>query len=426
MKVLIITYYWPPSGGSGVQRWLKFVKYLQDFGVTPVVYTVANPEYAITDESLVADVPKNVEIIRQPIWEPYKLANLFSKKKKTNTSAGFLEHKPSFVGRIMNYVRANYFIPDARMFWIKPSVDYLENYLKNNSVDVIISSGPPHSLHLIAMELKKRLPIKWISDFRDPWTAIDYFHQLPLSKKAKQKHFDLEKEVLINSDAVLVVGKTMQLNYLPFNKQTFVVPNGFDLELSDENTKLDSKFSLTHIGMMNEDRNPKKLWKVLKELVEEIPGFSEGLNIQLIGKVAQPVLKLVEENGLLNNLSQLDYVPHAEVQEFQRKSQVLLLSVNKVPSAKGIVTGKIFEYLVAKRPILAIGPVDGDLAEIIKDTNSGVIVDFDNEKDLKSTLLEMYQTYLKKDLRISSVGVEKYHRKEITRQLSEIINTIHK
>jgi hypothetical protein len=424
LKVLIITYYWPPAGGSGVQRWLKFVKYLQGLGITPVVYSVESPEYAIEDKTLEKEIPAGVEVIRQPIWEPYKLAELFSKSKAKKTSAGFLSQKQSFLGRIATYIRANYFIPDARMFWIKPSVKYLETYLKENGIDLIISSGPPHSLHLIAQKIKEKTGVKWVSDFRDPWTDIDYFHQLPLSKRAKKKHFSLEKEVLQKSDAVLVVGKTMQNNYLGFNKNTHVVSNGFDIENSEPEKKLDEKFSITHIGMMNEDRNPIVLWNVLAELKNEIDGFEADLEIKLIGKLAAIVLKDLELNSLTNQVNRIDYLPHNEVQIYQRKSQVLLLAVNKVPSAKGIVTGKIFEYLVAKRPILAIGPEDGDLSEILSKSKVGKIVDFDDHKKLKSVIVEMYNDYKKNDLKVSSQDIEQYHRKNITEQLSKLLKTI--
>lgn len=421
MKVLILTYYWPPSGGSGVQRWLKFVKYLQDFGVTPVVYTVQNPDYAIQDASLQQEIPEGVEILSHPIWEPYKLANLFSKRKKIQTSSGFLNTKQSFAGKVNTYIRANYFIPDARKFWIQPSVKYLENYLHENSVDLIISSGPPHSLHLIANQLKKKTGIKWISDFRDPWTDIDYFHQLPLTKTAIRKHHALEQDVLNNSDAVIVVGKTMRNNYLAFNKNTFVLTNGYDCELPDKSIVLDEKFSVTHIGLMNEDRNPKKLWNALEEISKENPDFLNHLEIQLIGKVDDVVLESLSNSGLLNATKQISYVPHSEVQKYQQKSQVLLLAVNNVPSAKGIVTGKIFEYLVAKRPILAIGPEDGDLSEILEETKAGVIADFDNFEKTKESILEMYEKYLKGDLKIDSKNINQYHRKEITFQLAELI-----
>tara|TARA_B100000809_G_scaffold252094_1_gene286411 strand:+ start:41225 stop:42502 length:1278 start_codon:yes stop_codon:yes gene_type:complete len=423
LKVLILTYYWPPSGGSGVQRWLKFVKYLQDFGVTPVVYTVDNPDYAIQDTSLQNEVSKGVEVIRQPIWEPYKLASIFSKKKKTQTSSGFLNSKQSLAGKISTYIRANYFIPDARMFWIQPSVKYLEKYLNENSIDLIISSGPPHSLHMIGLELKKKTAIKWISDFRDPWTDIDYFHQLPLSKRAKKKHFSLEQEVLENSDAVVVVGKTMQENYLPFNINTVVLSNGYDCEVASDSVALDKKFSMTHIGLMNEDRNPKILWQALQEISQEVDGFSKDLEIQLIGKIDSIVLNSIESKGLFSNTKQIAYVPHSEVQIYQQKSQVLLLAVNKVPSAKGIVTGKIFEYLVAKRPILAIGPEDGDLAEILEETKAGIIVGFENLSKIKELIKELYQKYLGNNLNVTSKNIEQYHRKEITKQLVSLIKS---
>lgn len=421
MKVLILTYYWPPAGGSGVQRWLKFVKYLQEFGITPVVYTVDNSEFSIKDSGLENDIPKGIEVLKQPIWEPYKLASFFSKEKKETTNAGFLKSKKSLFGKFTAYIRANYFIPDARMFWIKPSVTYLESYLKENPVDLIISSGPPHSLHRIALSLKKSTGIKWISDFRDPWTDIDYFHQLPLTDKAKRKHFNMEKEVLENSDAVVVVGKTMRDNYLPFNNNTVVITNGFDVEVSEEDAILDTKFSITHIGMMNEDRNPNLLWKALSELSQEIKGFSTDLEIQLIGKVDESVLSAIAENGLKTNTSLISYLPHEKVHDYQKKSQLLLLAINDVPSAKGIITGKIFEYLVAKRPILAIGPVDGDLAEILSETNSGSIIGFEDLQSLKKTIINHYEDYLKKDLSVSSKGIHKYHRRELTRELSTLI-----
>lgn len=416
MKILILTYYWPPSGGSGVQRWLKFVKYLQDFGVTPVVYTVENSSYAIEDATLELEIPTGVEVLRCPIWEPYSLVSLFS-KKKTNTKAGFLTKSPTFFGKIVRYIRANYFIPDARKYWIRPSVNYLEAYLQQNPVDAIISSGPPHSLHLIAMQLKKKTNTPWVADFRDPWTAIDYFQDLPLTKKSKQKHIALETEVLKNSDAVWVVGKTMQKNYVNFNKETKVVPNGYDFTILENNLALDAKFTLTHIGMMNEDRNPKVLWEVLKEISQEVPGFSENLKIQLMGKVSPLVLDNIQKKGLDTYTEQVDYVPHNEVQTYHRKSQVLLLAINNVPSAKGIVTGKVFEYLAAKRPILAIGPEDGDLADLLEETSGGVIVGFEKRQKMKEAVLTFYNAYLEKNLVIASQGIEKYHRKEITAQL---------
>ncbi len=414
MKVLIITYYWPPAGGSGVQRWLKFVKYLQNFGITPVVYTVENPEYPILDATLQNEIPEGVEIIKQPIWEPYQLASIFTKKKKVKTSAGFLGTQKSLSSKIASYVRANYFIPDARMFWIKPSVNYLTKYLSEHKIDAIVSTGPPHTTHMIGLGLKKKLNIKWIADFRDPWTEIDYFHQLPLTKKAIKKHQNLEKQVLQNADDVIVVGDTMKKAYDSFSNQVHVITNGYDGEVNDETMPLDTDFTITHIGMLNADRNPVALWKAISELELKC-------TIQLIGKVANEVKESIETYGLSCQIKFIDYLPHNEVTQYQQKSQVLLLAVNKVPSAKGIITGKIFEYLQAKRPVLAIAPKDGDLSVILEKSKAGFVVDFDEVERLKEILVDLHQQYLQGTLTLKSVGVAQYHRKALTAQLAKII-----
>ena len=421
-KALIITYYWPPAGGSGVQRWLKFVKYFRDFGIEPVVYTVENPSYPILDESLDKDIPQGVEILKQPIWEPNNLFAFFGKKK--TESAGFINPRPSFFGKILQYIRANYFIPDARKFWVKPSIRYLKKYLKSNKIDVVITTGPPHSMHLIGLNLKKELNIKWIADFRDPWTEIDYFQHLPLTKKSIEKHRFLEKEVLKNADAAIVVGKTMQADFSVFNHNVVTVTNGFDEALTDENVTLDSKFTITHIGLMNADRNPKILWEILSEIISENAEFAEDFELKLIGKADASVISNISTFRLSNNVKVIDYVTHDKVVELQKKSQVLLLIVNNVPSAKGIITGKIFEYLMAKRPILAIAPIDGDLAEILKETNGGLVVDFGDKHSLKNAILDLYAIFKAGNLKVESKNIAQFHRKELTKKVSELIYKI--
>jgi len=421
-KVLIITYYWPPAGGSGVQRWLKFVKYLRDFDIEPVIYTVDNPGYVINDKSLINEIPNSIETLRQPIFEPNLILNFFG-TKTNRESAGFLNPNPNFIGKIIQYIRANYFIPDARKFWIKPSVKFLSNYLEKNPVDVIITTGPPHSLHLIGLHLKKKKDIKWISDFRDPWTEIDYFHKMPLNKKAKKKHHQLEREVLKNSDSVIVVGNTMRDQYLKETDKVVTISNGFDTSDNKEVSHLDIFFSITHVGMMNADRNPSDLWKILKEICLENPDFKSDLKIRLIGKIAKEVSHDLNifDSGITEVV---DYVSYAEVKKYQLETQVLLLCINNVPSARGIITGKIFEYLQAKRPILAIGPEDGDAAEILKNTNSGSIFGFENKQKLKQHILELYKDYKKNQLIVNSENIEQYHRRELTRKLAHLVRSI--
>ncbi len=420
MKVLIITYYWPPSGGSGVQRWLKFVKYLRDFQIEPVVYTVADANYALIDTTLQEEIPKNIEILKQAIWEPNDILSFFKSEQK-QTSSGFLNPNPGFFEKKLQYIRANYFIPDSRKYWVKPSIKYLSNYLKNNKIDVIITTGPPHSLHLIGLALKQKTGIKWISDFRDPWTDIDYFHQLPLSEKSKKKHFQLEKKVLENSDAVLVVGKTMKEKYAVFNKNIHVITNGFDGEINTSKNKKISTFTITHVGLMNADRNPVIFWEVLHELILENNAFAEVVSVQIIGKIAKEVKETISKYELENIVQFIDYVAYNEVQKYQREAQVLLLVVNNVPAAKGILTGKLFEYLQANRPILAIGPEDGDVADIIQKTNSGIIVDYKDRAKLKRTLLSFYTKFTEGNLEVKSKNIEQFHRKMLTKQLSEVL-----
>lgn len=423
MKVLLITYYWPPAGGSGVQRWLKFIKYFSCFGIDPIVYTVENPSYAIEDESLMSEVPADLQVIREPIWEPN---NILSKLKtnEAKQSAGFLNPDPSFLQRQMHYIRANYFIPDARKYWIKPSVRKLTTFLKENPVDVIISTGPPHSVHMIGYELKKLLGIKWLADFRDPWTNIDYFHNLPLTKGARKKHHELEDEVLKEADAILVVGKTMREEFIDRNQNVYVVSNGFDDRVDDDEVIMDRKFSISHIGMMNADRNPKIFWQALRELIDENEDFSRDLSVKLIGKCDEEVYQTVNDFALNNYVNFVAYVAHKDVLKFQRSSQLLLLAVNNVPSSRSVITGKVFEYLQSNRPIIGIGPVDGDLAVILNESEAGHMVDFDDLVSMKKILKSYYEQFKSGELPTHTKNIDRYHRKNLTKELTAILKKL--
>ena len=422
-----MTYYWPPSGGSGVQRWVKFAKYFRDFGIEPIIYTVENPSYAIEDEFIQKELPEDLTIIRRPIKEPNKLISRFKGSKGIKkTSAGFLNPNPTRKERFIQYIRANYFIPDARKFWIKPSVNYLTKYLMKNPVDIIISTGPPHSVNLIGLGLRKNTGLPWIADFRDPWTEIDYFHHLPHTKKTIKKHHALEQAVLNTADAVVVVGDQMKKSFDRHSTNVHVIHNGYDDELQkDFKPHLDEKFSIVHIGLMNSDRNPYSLWKAISELCTENPAFAELYELKLIGKVAADVDKDLEEVGI-KNVNRLGYIPHKEAIKHQHNSQVLLLAINKIPGAKGVLTGKIFEYLKAQRPILAIGPEDGDLAAIINETKSGVIINFDDVPKIKKQLSQWFDAYQKGALNVQSENIEQFHRKNLTGKMVELIESITK
>lgn len=427
-KVLIITYYWPPGGGSGVQRWLKFAKYLPEFGWEPVIYTPSNPEHPVEDKSLIKDVPEGITVIKQPIKEPYSLYKIFSGKKNSEKiQTGFLNESSSksIFENIFRWIRGNMFIPDARKNWIKPSVKFLSKWLEGNPVDIIVSTGPPHSMHLIALGLKKIHNIIWLADFRDPWTQIDFYHHLMLTKKADKKHKYLEKEVLKNADHVTTVSNNCATGLEKISgKKTEVITNGYDpddfLNCADFSY---NHFSITHLGSMNKDRNPSALWQALNEASEDIPEIKKRLKIKLIGKTDYAVFKDIEKHGLTKYLEQVKYLPHDEALNFASNSAILLLALNNTPNIKSIITGKVFEYLALKRPILCIGHKSGDAAELLEKTISGTSFNPDEVDDIKTYLEKQFDNFQQKSLYVKSENIEQYSRPELTKKLVGLFNT---
>lgn len=420
MKVLIITYYWPPAGGSGVQRWLKFVKYLQEYGIEPVVYTVDNARYLKEDKTLLDDVPRNTKVLKHSIWEPTDL--LFWKKKKSQKS-GISNISQN---RFLSFIRGNFFIPDPKVFWVNSSVKFLQKYLNSNKVDAIISTGPPHSMHLIAQKLHKKNKLKWIADFRDPWTDLYYNKDFSEQSFAKKKNKILEKLVLKNADCVLTVSESLKEQFSINARRVEVITNGYDNEIrSAEDTVLDKLFTISYIGLLPKQSNPKLFFKVLQELCSQNEDFKNDLKLNFIGDISDDVRVEVLKNNLEKNTSFKGYVDHEKAIEFQNKAQVLLLLIPNIEKSKGILTGKLFEYLIAKRPILAIGPEDGDLSEILKETDSGILIDFSNREQLSSEILKFYHQYKKGNLKVNSKNIGKYHRKELTKKLAFIIKSLH-
>ncbi len=426
-KALIITYYWPPAGGPGVQRWLKFVKYLKEFEIEPIVYIPENPNYPIIDESLENEIPDNITILKQPIKEPYGFANVLAKKSSQTISKGIIpeQKKQRFIEKLMLFIRGNFFIPDARKNWIKPSVVYLSEYISNNSIQTIITTGPPHSLHLIGLELKEKLKekleVKWLADFRDPWTTIGYHKQLKLTKSSLKKHKLLEAQVLQNADEVIVTSFRTKKEFQEITEKPItVITNGYDME-SNINVELDVKFSLSHIGSLLSERNPELLWQVLKEITIENKEFEAHFQLNLVGVVSQDILKSLEEHSLTHYVNIVGYVSHKEAIVFQKKSQVLLLIEIDSEETKCIIPGKLFEYMVSNRPIIAIGPEDSDVEQIIKQTNTGNYIYYSEHKKLKSIILEHFTAFQNNNLQTHPIGLEPYSRKSLTKKLSELI-----
>jgi len=423
-KIVIITYYWPPAGGPGVQRWLKFVKYLPDFGFQPIVYIPENPSYPIIDENLLSEVSNETIILRNKIVEPYQWASFLSKNKTTKISSGIIPNKKkqTFLDQLLLSIRGNIFIPDARVLWVKPSVKYLEKYLSENGITTIITSGPPHSLHLIGLELKQKLNVKWVADFRDPWTTIGYHKAFKLLEFAANKHKQLENKVLNNADLILVTSPSTRAEFKKItSKPIEVITNGYDVEKIG-NQIVDKKFSLAHIGSFLSERNPRILWESISELIRENPLFASHFQLKLIGAISQEVLDSIALFQLQNYVNNLGYVSHDEAIVHQKKSQVLLLIEINSEDTKSIIPGKLFEYLVSERPIIGVGPKGCDFAEIIIDTNTGVFVDYSEKEKLKNYIANYFSLFLEGNLKSNGVGLQKYSRKNLTEKLANVLN----
>ena len=384
-------------GGGGVQRWLKMSKYIHAFGWNPVVYTAAPETYLAEDKSLLQEVRPEIEIIRTPILEPYGIyAKLTGQKKEKSSYSGFIkDKKPGLIDSFSLFVRSNFFIPDARKFWIKPSVKFLRKWLEENKVEAIITNGPPHSVHMIGLGIKKYFPdLPWIADFRDPWTNIDFYSDLKLMRFADRLHHKMEKRVLSTADKVVTVTWNWQseLSALGEGRPVDLILNGYDPEdfESFQNITTD-KFIICHLGSMNKDRNPESLWQAISELVKDEKEFSEKLEIHLIGPVDRSIHTSLEQQGLTKYIVALDFIPHREAMQYLQKCNLLLLPINKSKNSMGILPGKMYEYIATGKPVLSIGPLDGDIAKVLNRLNQTKLLSYENRLGIKEFISTVFR-----------------------------------
>lgn len=430
-KVLIITYYWPPSGGSGVQRWVKFVKYLRNFGWEPIIYTPSNPEFPEIDEGLINEIPNDIEVLTHTIWEPYHLYKKFvGIDSDARLKTGIVQEKtnPSFTKKLSVWVRGNFFIPDARKFWIKPSIKFLSDYLSKHSVDAIVSNGTPHSLHLIALDLKQRFNIPWLADFRDPWTNIDFFNDLMLTPWANRKHHSLERKVLLNADCVTVTSSGTKKDFhdsYPDSKIE-VITNGYDhTDFKDLDVSKDEQFIIAHIGVLMPSRNHPFFWDVLMELINEDADFSQHFKLRLIGSVDQSILEEIEHRNLQSHVEHIPHVPHAHIPEQLSRAHLLLLIIRNAQNQDTILPGKIFEYLATERPVISIGPKGSDSDKILLDTNAGQTFSRGDAQELKAALRKEFERYRNNESsNHTTSNIKEYSREHLTQRLSEVLNDI--
>ena len=430
-KILIITYYWPPAGGPGVQRILKFVKYLRDFGWQPILVTPKDGTYPSRDESLEADIPEDVEVIKTATFEPFAIYNaLMGKKNKKEMSIGLIGlNDKSWKTRVTNFIRANYFIPDARKGWNKYAYKAAKAIIENEKIEAVLTSGPPQSTHLIGLKLKNKFKLPWVADFRDPWTNVFYNHFFPRTNSTIKKDYSLESKVLTTSDGILTATQGIADEFSDRQSRYEIIHNGFDENDIKSYSKTKSeKFTLVYTGNFKPNQDLPTLWKVLEELQKESKINDSNFALKFIGKMDPGVKQTLQQSPISTLVAFGEYVPHQEaVLQMQQASMLLFVVPNEKNNAL-IITGKLFEYLASLTPLLSIGPKKGNADQILNNVGRDAIIDYDDFERLKSAIEHHIDHWVSNDS-ISfqhemDEGLKRYSRKELTGKLATMLNQL--
>ncbi|MEZ4720773.1 MAG: glycosyltransferase family 4 protein [Flavobacteriales bacterium] len=427
-RALVITYYWPPGSGPGVQRWLKFCKYMPEFGWEPIVITVKNGSYPYTDPSLEKDIPANITVIRTRTIEPFSLYNLLRgrKGKTVEVGMGSIRGKKNLLTSISKFIRGNYFIPDARVGWNRFSLKAARKLISEQAIDAIITSGPPHSTHLVGMQLKKEFGLPWFADLRDPWTNVFYYSDFDRTQRSIRK--DQELEDLVANGATCIITTTFGLEdeFRSRAKKIATIPNGYDDEdfqgINNPDGNAD-KFTLSYIGNLKPNQNPAALWKALEELLDN-PEFKKQFELRLTGNVHSSILEELNRHNLTENTRISDFVKHHEAISQMAVSHLLLLPVPNSPGNSVILTGKIFEYLASRRPILSIGPVHGNAAQVIDECGKDKMIDYQDKEAIKKQIIQYFELFKndRKPVTNGNSQFQNFGRKGLTRKLAHLLD----
>lgn len=420
-KVLIVTYYWPPSGGAGVQRWLKFAKYLPEFGWEPIILTV-DPVYAaypVTDYSLVNDLPASLKVYSTPALDYF---SIYKKDPTKIPSAGFANNTDkSFKGKILRFVRGNFFIPDPRKGWNKYAVKKACELIKAEGINHIITTSPPHSTQLIGLRLKKKFPdIKWIADLRDPWTDIYYYKQFYPTVFSKAIDLKFEKSVLKNSDKIITVGTSLKVLFSSkvngLEQKIEVITNGYDqTDFTEAQLFNPARFTLTYVGTLSDIYPIEGLIPALKTMHSSGKDFL----LRFVGTVSEKTRRMIEGEIPGKYLEFLPYAVHNEAIRFMTNSSLLILIIPLHQSSKSIITGKIFEYLASGKPVLCLGPVDGDAAEIISKCKAGRTFSYFDTANISKFVKSIDSRPVTSDKQ----AVQNFSRYNLTKHIAEILDS---
>ena len=426
-KVLIITYYWPPSGGAGVQRWLKYARYLLDCGIQPVVVTVdpLQASYPVIDNSLLYEIPAAVKVHTTDTYEPFEVYRIISRKKQIPFAGFANEGKVTFFKKFVRFIRGNLFIPDARKGWNKFAFKKCCELIEKENIDTILVTSPPQSSQLIGLQLKKKYQLKWIADIRDPWTDIYYYDKLLHTNWAKKTDLRYEREVLENADKIIVVSNSIKKMFVQKSSKILedkihVIPNGFDEnDFKIKAPEAGPDFVITYTGTITGDYKIEAFVRALKQLIEN--NRQTKIKLRFVGSVSGDIKGILEKN-LKFNSEIIPHVAHAESVKYLMSSSLLLLAIPDVKDNKGILTGKLFEYLASQKLILCLGPSDGEAAEILRECKAGNTCDYDAENEIFTSLQASFTEWKNgNELRGATEKYKKYSRQIQAKEISEIV-----
>ena len=429
LRLLVITYYWPPSGGAGVQRCLKFVKHLGHFNVEPTVITVnpAQASYPVRDESLLAEVPPTVRVIRTDTTEPFE-----SYKRLTGRAVpygGFAnEGKPGPVQQVLRFVRGNLFIPDPRRGWNRQALAAVEQLLAaGEQFDAVLTSSPPHSTQLIGLELQRRHGLRWLADLRDPWTDIYYYKDLHHTPLASWLDARYERQVLTRADAVLVTSSETKRLFLAKNPMLpaakfHVLPNGYDeSDFSQPSQPPQDCLRITHTGTITELYHIKRLLEAVVACAAAHPAVPWRL--RFVGQVSAQLRGQITGAGLSEITEYIGFVPHEQSVAYLMESSVLLMAIPNVPRNLGILPGKVFEYLAAGKPILCVGPAGSDADNLLRECGAGQALPYEDAGLMRETLEELATRWQQNpNLDLPALGIARYSRRGRAGELAGLVN----
>ncbi|HWF44575.1 MAG TPA: hypothetical protein VG537_08030 [Candidatus Kapabacteria bacterium] len=438
--VLFITYYFPPAGGPGVQRVLKFIKYLKDFGWTPIVLVPDNPEYPARDESLLRELPEDLIIRRAPIFEPYELYRKFTGKPAgISLDVNVIKEagaKRSVTEKLAELVRATIFIPDARIGWFWSAVAEGKRVLKEYPVRMIYSSSPPYTPALIARRLHRFSRLPWIAGFRDPWTG---FHNTP-DRWFLPRRIDRSLEHSVFNEAARVevawkgIAEDALGKYSDLPREKFIhIPNGFDsADFPEPNIAKravrpnNPQCTITYSGSLYGPRNPLSFLKAVELLIERHTIDPEKLKLRFVGRFGAEIHEMLDRPLIRAMIEKIDYVPHARAVELLLESDALLLIVDEVPSVAHIVPGKVYEYMGAMRPLIAIAPPNGAIGELLRETQAGEAIQQSDIAGQARLIQRIYDdwTHHTSSFAMQPEIISQYERREATRKLAGLFDQL--